>query len=55
MCLLAEVSASRSQYQKLNPLVFQAVDESMTGAGDFISAWKQLADHVHKCVLNTRK
>ncbi len=55
MCLLAEVHASQAQYQKLNPLVFQAVDESMTGAGDFVSAWKQLADHVHKCVLNARK
>lgn len=31
MCLLAETSASRGQYQKLNPVVFQPVDESMRG------------------------
>lgn len=55
MCLLAEVHASSAQYKKLNPLVFQAVDESMVGATDFVSAWKQLADHVHKCVLSARK
>lgn len=55
MCLLAEVHASQAQYQKLNPLVFQAVDESMTGETNFISAWKQLADHVYKCTLNAQK
>ncbi len=54
MCLLAEGHASKNQYQKLNPIVFQSVDESMSGAGDFVSAWQQLAQQTHKCVLNSQ-
>ncbi|MGB8696845.1 MULTISPECIES: metal ABC transporter solute-binding protein, Zn/Mn family [Acinetobacter] len=55
MCLLAEGHASKNQYQKLNPITFQAVDESMSGAGDFVVAWKKLAEQTHNCVLNARK
>ncbi|MGE8560081.1 MAG: metal ABC transporter solute-binding protein, Zn/Mn family [Acinetobacter sp.] len=55
MCLLAEGHASKNQYQKLNPITFQAVDESMRGAGDFVLAWKKLAEQTHSCVLNARK
>lgn len=55
MCLLAEANASKNQYQKLNPIVFQAVDERMNGAGDFVVAWKKLAEQTHNCVLNARK
>ena len=55
MCLLAEAHTSPSQYQKLNPLVFESVDESLGGAGDFIKAWQNLADKTQKCVLNVRK
>ncbi|WP_425918301.1 metal ABC transporter solute-binding protein, Zn/Mn family [Acinetobacter sp. TSRC1-2] len=55
MCLLAEGHASKNQYQKLNPITFQAVDESMTRAGDFVVAWKKLAEQTHNCVLNARK
>ncbi|NNG82208.1 zinc ABC transporter substrate-binding protein [Acinetobacter sp. ANC 5378] len=55
MCLLAEGHASKNQYQKLNPITFQAVDESMGGAGDFVLAWKKLAEQTHNCVLNARK
>jgi zinc transport system substrate-binding protein len=55
MCLLAEGHASKNQYQKLNPITFQAVDESMGGAGDFVVAWKKLAEQTHNCVLNARK
>ena len=55
MCLLAEGHASQNQYQNLKPLVFQKVDESMSGAGEFITAWKTLANVTHKCVLSARK
>lgn len=55
MCLLAEVSASRSQYQKLNPVEFQAVDESMRGEDNFVIAWKKLASKTDKCILSTQK
>lgn len=55
MCLLAEGHASKNQYQKLNPIVFSQVDESMSGAGDFIAGWKALASDVQKCVLSARK
>ena len=55
MCLLAEGHAIKNQYQKLNPITFQAVDESMSGAGDFVVAWKKLAEQTHNCVLNARK
>lgn len=55
MCLLAEGHASKNQYQKLNPITFQAVDESMGGAGDFVVAWKKLAEQTHNCMLNARK
>ena len=55
MCLLAEGHASKNQYQKLNPITFQAVDESMSGAGDFVVAWKKLAEQTLNCVLNARK
>ncbi|ATO19286.1 zinc ABC transporter substrate-binding protein [Acinetobacter sp. LoGeW2-3] len=54
MCLLAEGHANANQYRKLNPVVFQHVDESMSGAGDFIQGWQQLADQTSKCVLNSR-
>ena len=55
MCLLAEGHASKNQYQKLNPIVFTKVDESMNGVGDFITGWKTLASDVSKCVLSARK
>lgn len=54
MCLLAEGHANANQYQKLNPVVFQHVDESMSGAGDFVQGWQQLAAETSKCVLNSR-
>ena len=54
MCLLAEGHASANQYRKLKPVVFQDVDESMSGAGDFVEAWQQLAAKTQKCVLNAR-
>lgn len=55
MCLLAEGHASKNQYQSLMPLVFQKVDESMSGVGDFIQGWKTVALSTQKCVLSTRK
>jgi zinc transport system substrate-binding protein len=54
MCLLAETSASSSQYRKLNPVVFQPVDESMRGEDNFVTAWKKLASKTDKCVLSTQ-
>ena len=55
MCLLAESHASANQYQKLQPIVFQAVDESLTGESNFISAWSDLAQQVKNCVLTARQ
>ena len=55
VCLLAEAHASQNQYQKLGAVVFQSVDETMSGAGDFISAWETLAAQTLKCTLNARK
>ncbi len=55
MCLLAEGHASKSQYQKLNPVAFQPVDESMNAEASFIHAWKTLAEQTQNCVLNARK
>jgi zinc transport system substrate-binding protein len=55
MCLLAEGHASKNQYMKLNPIVFQKVDESMRGTEDFVQAWQQLAKQTKACVLNARK
>lgn len=54
MCLLAEAHASANQYQKLQPIVFQAVDESLTAENNFISAWSDLAQQVKNCVLTAR-
>lgn len=55
MCLLAEAHANQSQYQKLKPIVFQAVDESMATQQNFITAWKLLAQQSYRCVLSARK
>lgn len=55
MCLLAEGHASSSQYQKLDPIVFQKVDESMGGEDNFVEAWSKLATEAQKCVLNAQK
>lgn len=55
MCLLAEGHANKNQYQKLDPIVFQPVDESMSGVGDFVQGWKALAQQSRNCVLNARK
>lgn len=54
MCLLAESSASPNQYQKLNPVMFESVDESMRGEDNFVTAWKKLAAKTDKCVLSTQ-
>lgn len=55
MCLLAEGHASENQYQKLQPIVFQKVDESMGEDNDFVKAWSRLAEETQKCVLNAQK
>ena len=54
MCLLAEAHAGKSQYRKLQPIVFQTVDESMNGVGDFIQGWQKLAGQTQNCVLSAR-
>lgn len=53
MCLLAEGAASSNQYQKLQPLQFQPVDESLKGETDFIQAWTDLAQKIHRCIQST--
>jgi zinc transport system substrate-binding protein len=55
MCLLAEGHASKNQYQKLQPIVFQKVDESMVGESNFIQGWVKLATEAQKCTLNAQK
>lgn len=55
MCLLAEGQAASSQYQKLQPFQFQAVDESMSREKNFITAWDDLAQTIQKCTVNTQK
>lgn len=54
MCLLAETTASASQYQKMNPVVFQSVDESMRGEENFVTAWQKLASKTDKCVISAQ-
>ena len=54
MCLLAESSANSSQYQKLQPVLFQTVDETLRGEQDFVVAWKKLAAKADKCVLSAQ-
>ncbi|TVT81340.1 MULTISPECIES: metal ABC transporter solute-binding protein, Zn/Mn family [Acinetobacter] len=54
MCLLAETTASASQYQKMNPVVFQPVDESMRGEDNFVTAWQKLASKTDKCVISAQ-
>ena len=54
MCLLAESSANSSQYQKLQPVLFQTVDETLRGEQNFVVAWKKLAAKADKCVLSTQ-
>ncbi|VXA56915.1 high affinity Zn transport protein (ABC superfamily, peri_bind) [Acinetobacter proteolyticus] len=54
MCLLAETTASASQYQKMNPVVFQSVDESMRGEDNFVTAWQKLASKTDKCVISAQ-
>lgn len=55
MCLLAEGEASDKQYQKLQPIQFQAVDESLNDENDFIDAWTKLAKDIQGCIQNTQK
>lgn len=51
MCLLAEGHAQQSHYKMLSPVIFQSVDESMSGQQNFVDAWLDLAKKVNKCVL----
>lgn len=55
MCLLAEGSASPSQYRKLGEISFQSVDETLAKQQDFVVAWQTLAQQTQACVLNARK
>ncbi|MCF9034143.1 zinc ABC transporter substrate-binding protein [Acinetobacter nectaris] len=54
MCLLAEGEASSNQYQKLQPIQFQPVEESLAGETQFIPAWRDLATKVQDCVQSSR-
>ncbi|WP_340600833.1 metal ABC transporter substrate-binding protein [Acinetobacter sp. HZNU-JH01] len=54
MCLLAEISANQNVYRRLNPVIFETVDESMNGEGNFIAAWKKLASKTDKCVISVQ-
>lgn len=54
MCLLAEISANQNVYRRLNPVIFETVDESMNGEDNFIAAWKKLASKTNKCVISVQ-
>ncbi|MFW2057104.1 zinc ABC transporter substrate-binding protein [Acinetobacter haemolyticus] len=54
MCLLAEISANQNVYRRLNPIIFETVDESMNGEDNFIAAWKKLASKTDKCVISVQ-
>lgn len=54
MCLIAEAFANQAQYRSLGPIVFQKVDESMSGEEDFVQAWADLAGQTRRCVVNAR-
>lgn len=54
MCLLAEISANQNVYRRLNPVIFETVDESMNGEDNFIAAWKKLASKTDKCVISVQ-
>ncbi|MEB6677152.1 metal ABC transporter substrate-binding protein [Acinetobacter haemolyticus] len=54
MCLLAEISANQNVYRRLNPVIFEKVDESMNGEDNFIAAWKKLASKTDKCVISVQ-
>ena len=55
MCLLAEGDTNQNQYKVLNPVVFQAVDESMNADNNFIIGWQKLASQIANCVSNASK
>lgn len=55
MCLLAEVSANPSQYQKLGKIAFESVDEMLSEQQDFVLAWQTLAKETQACVIAARK
>lgn len=55
MCLLAEASASPSQYRKLGDIAFYSVDETLANQQDFVVAWQSLAKETQACVLSARK
>lgn len=50
MCLVAESSVSQKQYQHLQPVVFQQVDETFKNEKDFVEAWRKLAQNFQKCL-----
>ena len=54
MCLLAEISANQNVYRRLNPGIFETVDEGMNGEDNFIAAWKKLASKTDKCVISVQ-
>ncbi len=55
MCLLAESSASPSQYRKLGDIVFQPVGETLSQYQDFVVAWQTVAGEIQACVSSARK
>lgn len=54
MCLLAESHASNKQYQFLQPVVFQQVDESMQNETQFIDGWKKMVQQIQRCLQQAK-
>lgn len=50
MCLLAEGHVTAKQYQHLQPVIFQTIDESMQGEKSFVEGWKKMTQNIQRCL-----
>lgn len=55
MCLIAEGHATAKQYQHLEPVVFQMIDESMQNETQFIDAWKKMVQQLQRCLQQAKQ
>lgn len=55
MCLLAEGHTSSKQYQFLEPVVFQQIDESMQNEANFIDGWKKMVQQIQRCLQQAKQ
>lgn len=55
MCLIAEGHATAKQYQHLEPVVFQMIDESMQNETQFIDGWKKMVQQLQRCLQQAKQ